>query len=98
MLGQWTPNTADKKRIARQGEIAARNKVACKKGAGQYVGRPGGPKAKGAKTPATGLLPVTRFSVIPNGATNATHYNALRARDLRKARNKRIRAAKNSVQ
>ncbi|SRR6266496_1881045 len=97
MLGQWVPNSADKKRLHKQSVTASANRDQAVKGASQYIGRPGGPKAKGHKTPATGILPLTRFSVIPNGASNATHFNALRARDLRKARNKAIRAAKNSV-
>lgn len=34
-------------------------------GDSQYIGRPQGPKAKGHKTPATGILPYIRSSVIP---------------------------------
>jgi hypothetical protein len=97
MLGQWTPNEADKKRLHKQAVKANLNRDQSVNGGAQYIGRPGGPKAKGAKTPATGILPVVRYSVIPTNYVHATDYNAARARDLRKARNKRIRAAKNSV-
>jgi len=77
--------------------IARRNSEYSRNGSPQYIGRPAGPKAKGHKTPATGILPYVRFSVIPNGNATPTPGNAARAKDLASARRKAIRAAKNSV-
>lgn len=61
----WTPNAADKKRIKKGESIARKNAREIISGGNQYIGRPQGPKAKGHKTPATGILPYTRFSVLP---------------------------------
>lgn len=63
----------------------------------QTIGRPGGPKAKGHKTPATGTLPYVRRSVADRLSQTPTELNARRAKHLRKARATKIRAAKNSV-
>lgn len=52
-------------RINKSRKIANQNKDFSLNGSGQYIGRPQGPKAKGHKTPATGILPYTRFSIIP---------------------------------
>jgi hypothetical protein len=69
----------------------------CAIGETQTIGRPAGPKAKGHKTPKTGTLPYVRHSVGDRMGASATVGNAARAKDLRKARAKKIRAAKNSV-
>lgn len=65
MLGQWTPNAAEAKRIAKQTRTAKRQRELKSTGEKQYIGRPAGPKAKGAKVPKTSTLPIMRFSVVP---------------------------------
>ena len=63
--GIWVPDAADKKRQRKEKSVNKRNKEFSVTGNPQYIGRPQGPKAKGHKTPATGVLPYTRFSVVP---------------------------------
>ncbi len=82
---------------SKSARIAEKNRVLCDSGELQTIGRPAGPKAKGHKTPATGILPYTRFSVATRGSGEATAINSARAKDLRAARNKSARAAKTSV-
>jgi hypothetical protein len=77
---------------------ATRNRELIANGTRQTIGRPGGPKAKGHKTPATGTLPYIRSSVIPNGNMLPTVSNAKRAKSLATARKRKIRAAKTSVE
>lgn len=84
-------------RINKGRKIAKQNREFCSKGSGQFIGRPQGPKAKGHKTPATGITPVIRSSVIPNGNSQVTPGNAARAKSLKAARAAKIKAAKNSV-
>ena len=65
--GLWVPDSAERKNLRKASSLNRKNQEFARNGNPQYIGRPQGPKAKGHKTPATAVLPYTRFSVVGKG-------------------------------
>jgi hypothetical protein len=93
MGGYMVPATKAEKKAAK---LAEKQRALCGFGTPQTIGKPGGTGGKNKLS--VPMLPVMRVSVIPNGNNTPTAMNAARAKDLRRARNAKIRAAKNTAE